>query len=74
MATRRRRRTALPTIGRDTVIVAVALGLIVHEAVLREGDGRPFLIGLFAAMLGLPAIVRADAVRRDQLDDEKPDA
>ena len=49
---------------RDTVILTVGLGLIVYEAAFRTGQERPFLIGLYASMIGLPAILRADEARQ----------
>jgi hypothetical protein len=50
-------------VGRDTVLFTVGLGLIIHEAVLRDGPERPGLLLLYAGMVGLPAIVRAEASR-----------
>lgn len=37
----------------------VALGLTVNEAVFHEGD-RPFLLTLFASMMGLPIILAGE--------------
>ena len=47
---------------RDAVMFMVGLLGTVHETVLRQAD-RPFLLALFAAMMGLPAYM--DFVRRN---------
>ena len=49
---------------RDTVLFTAGLGLIINEAVLREGPERPALLLMFAAMVGLPAVLNADSDRR----------
>lgn len=54
----------LPRISRDTILFATGLGLTVHEAVIRDGPERPTLLVLFAAMMGLPFILRADEMIR----------
>lgn len=46
-------------IGRDTVLFTTGLVLTVNEA-LRSGAERPTLLLLFAAMMGLPAILARD--------------
>ncbi len=45
---------------RDTILFVVGLSLIVNEAVLRQGPERYGLLVLFAGMVGLPVIMRAD--------------
>lgn len=45
---------------RDVTLFVTGLGLIVHEAVLREGPERPTLLVLYAGMVGLPAFLRRD--------------
>lgn len=49
---------------RDTVLFTTGLALIVNEAVLRSGPERPTLLVLYAGMVGLPAVLRADDRRR----------
>lgn len=39
------------------------LGLIVFEAVIRDGAERPTLLVLYAGMVGLPAFLRVDEKR-----------
>lgn len=51
-------------ITRDLILFVVGIGLIINEAVIRQGDPRESLILLFAGMVGLPAILRADELRR----------
>lgn len=41
----------------------VALGLTINEAVFKNGD-RPFLLTLFASMMGLPLFLKSDDQRR----------
>lgn len=43
---------------RDTAIWATAISLTVFEAVLRDGEPRFALLTMYAAMLGLPALLR----------------
>lgn len=56
---------------RDSILFAAGLGLIVHEAV-RDGAERPTLLILYAAMIGLPAFLRADE-KRTQRETEAAD-
>lgn len=63
-------RRSLPKIGRDTVITATALLLTIFEAVIRSGPERPSLLALYAAMMGLPFVLRADEARRKRSDEE----
>ena len=55
---------------RDTTLFLAGLGLIVHEAVLRSGPERPSLLVLYAGMIGLPALLRADEKRSNGQPDE----
>ncbi len=66
-----RRRGSLPRIGRDTVITGTAVLLTIYEAILRSGDARATLLALYAAMMGLPAVLRADEARRNRDEDDK---
>jgi hypothetical protein len=45
---------------RDIAIVLTALGLIVYEAVFREGPERQSFLLLYTGMLGLPLVIRRD--------------
>lgn len=42
------------------ILFVTGMGLIVNEAVLREGPERPTLLVLYAGMVGLPAFLRRD--------------
>jgi hypothetical protein len=44
---------------RDVILFVAGLGGIVHETLL-TGHERPALLGVFAAMTGLPIFLRAD--------------
>lgn len=50
--------TQWPTI-RDIILFLGGMGGVVHETIL-TGSERPTLLILFAAMMGLPAFLRAD--------------
>lgn len=58
----RRRRKHL-TIGRDSILFIVGLGLTVNEGLFQKTE-RPSLLVLYGAMMGLPAFLQADARRR----------
>jgi hypothetical protein len=45
---------------RDVTLFLTGLGLIVNEAVLRDGPERPTLLVLYAGMVGLPFTLRRD--------------
>ena len=49
-----------PRITRDSALFLAGLGLTINEAVLRHGPERPSLLILFAAMMGLPFVLRGD--------------
>lgn len=51
-------------ISRDGVLFAAGLLGVLHETVLSTED-RPTLLLLFAAMMGLPAFLRADEARKN---------
>ena len=53
---------------KDILFVAGLLG-IAYEAVFRSAE-RPTLLLLYAAMIGLPLVLRADEERRDKDDDK----
>lgn len=48
---------------RDILLFLAGLGGVFHETVIQTGE-RPTLLILFAAMMGLPAFLRADEARR----------
>lgn len=50
-------------ISRDTVLFTAGLLGVLHETVISTQD-RPTLLLLFAAMMGLPAFLRADEARK----------
>ena len=50
----------LPRLTRDTALFIAGLGLTINEALIRSGPERPSMLVLFAAMMGLPFILRAD--------------
>lgn len=54
---------------RDSLIFLSGLGLTFYEAIIREAD-RPSLLVLYAAMMGLPAVLNADKKRGKEPLDE----
>lgn len=42
------------------ILFFTGLGLIIYEAVLREGPERPTLLVLYAGLVGLPSFLRRD--------------
>lgn len=61
----RERRRLLASITRDLVLFAIGVLLIINEAVIRSEPPRESLLVLYGGMVGLPAILRADAIRRN---------
>jgi hypothetical protein len=45
---------------RDITLFVGGLAGVIHETVFQQGVERPTLLLLFAAMMGLPAVLRAD--------------
>lgn len=45
---------------RDVTLFVTGLGLIIYEAVLRDGPERPTLLVLYAGLVGLPSFLRRD--------------
>lgn len=43
-------------ITRDSLLFGAGLALTVYEAIVREGE-RPYLLALYAGMMGLPAML-----------------
>lgn len=48
-----------PRVTRDTVLFLTGLGLTIREAVV-GGAERPFMLMIFAGMMGLPVFLRHD--------------
>lgn len=47
-------------IPRDTLLLLSGIGLTMNEAIFRHGPERPYMIMLFAGMMGLPLYLRND--------------
>lgn len=61
----------LPQITRDGVLFVTGLGLLLWEALARGGaEPRPTLLAVYAGMMGLPFVFRADDARRKRNGDE----
>lgn len=50
-------------ITRDAVLFATGLALLINEAVIRHGPERPYLLVMYAGMMGLPVFLRTDEKR-----------
>lgn len=61
-----RRSWVIPAAARDTLLFVTGLGLILYEALLRTGEPRASLLVVYAGMVGLPLVFRADDIRNDQ--------
>jgi hypothetical protein len=55
---------------RTVAVFSVGLAGIVHQTVFREVD-RPFLLALFAAMIGLEYAFRRDSTRRENVERQR---
>lgn len=53
---------------RDLVIVVLAAFILVFETVI-TGNPNPYLVGAALTLLGAPAAIRVDALRRKSGDD-----
>lgn len=53
------------TLARDVLLFSAGLAGVIHETVVVRAE-RPTLLLLFAAMLGLPAFIRADGRGKDK--------
>jgi len=60
------RRRGWPKLSRDLVLFGVGIALTINEAVIRSAPPRPDLIVLYAAMMGSPLVINADAKRRNK--------
>lgn len=61
---RRPRSLVLSAGTQRTLQFLVGLGLVIYEAVIREGETRwPFLV-FYAGMMGMPLAERADEMRQ----------
>lgn len=61
---KRERRRFWQGVTRDLVLFTVGVLLIINEAVVRSEPPRESLVVLYAGMVGLPAILRSDWLRR----------
>lgn len=55
---------------RDLVLFSFGLGLTVNEALFHVGPERPSLLILFAGMMGVPAMLKYDELRRGKRDEK----
>ena len=55
------RPSRLPRLTRDALLFGTGLALTIHEAVLRNGEPRMQLLILYAGMMGLVPVFRADS-------------
>lgn len=72
-----RRNTSISAATQRSVRFFVALGLLIYEAVLFEGEPRWLLIAIYGTMMGLPLAEFGDEVRRRAIgttDDDEPEA
>lgn len=51
----------LSKVTRDLVLFIFGLSGIAYETMLHAGPERPTLLAVFAAMIGLPIVMRGDA-------------
>ena len=49
-----------PVLTRDFFLFGTGLILTIHETVVHKGAERPYLLMLFAGMMGLPVFLRQD--------------
>ena len=70
MSTEPPRRKVRPPrkVGRDLFLFLAGVGLTVNEALWHHGPERPTLLLVFAAMMGLPVVLRADEKRQPKGD------
>lgn len=59
MPAQHRRRLAWPKVTRDGALFLAGLALITNEALRTHGE-RPYLLMIFAGMMGLPVFLRRD--------------
>jgi hypothetical protein len=57
-------------IARDVALFVAGMAGVAHETLIASGE-RPTLLILFAAMLGLPAFLRADGGRSGKKEDDE---
>lgn len=64
----------LPRGLRDSILFIAGIVGVIHETVT-PGDARPLLLGIFAAMLGLPLFMHLDEKRQNgSSNDDEPTA
>jgi len=52
------------TLSRDLVLFSAGLLGVIHETIIAEVE-RPFLLALFAAMIGLTGFLKAEEARKE---------
>lgn len=57
-----------PLLTRDGLLLIAGIALTINEAVFRSGPERPYMLMLFAGMMGLPVFLRADEKRKSDND------
>lgn len=55
-----------PKITRDVVLFGTGLILTIHETLFYRGEERPYLLMMFAGMMGLPVFLRQDEKGKPQ--------
>ena len=65
---RRRRSFSISAATQRSARFLVALGLIVYEATVRQGEPRWLLLALYGTMMGLPLAERADELLRSAME------
>lgn len=50
---------------RDTTLFLSGIILIFYEAIIRSGPERPYLLILYAGMIGLPTFLRVDEKKKE---------
>jgi hypothetical protein len=55
-----KREIQWPKVTRDGFLLGAGIVLTINEAVVRAGPERPYLLMLFAGMMGLPVFLRQD--------------
>lgn len=57
---------------RDGTLLTVGIVLTINEAVIRSGEPRPYLLTLFAGMMGMPIVFRSDEKKKDEAASSSP--
>lgn len=62
-----RRDIKWPKVTRDGFLLGAGVVLTINEAILRGGPERPYLLMLFAGMMGLPVFLRQDEKKQEAI-------